>query len=575
MTTPQEKAAAARKAAEDAARVAAEAMAAAEAAEQEAAAASATPATDSQPAAEGSESDSAGEESASKPAASGAAAQIAEGYAFSGPALELGTVMVDGVADPGARVRIPLRMMNRHGLVAGATGTGKTKTLQGIAEHLSRAGVPVVMADVKGDLSGLSEPGADTEKIRARAAETGATDWAPGAFPTEFVSLGTGGIGVPIRATITSFGPILLSKVLGLNDTQESTLGLIFHWADQRGLALLDLKDLRAVITHLTSPEGKEDLKGIGGVSSQTAGVILRSLVNLEADGGDTFFGEPELDPADLLRTAGGLGVITLFELGQQAARPALFSTFLMWVLADLFQTLPEVGDVDKPKLVFIFDEAHLLFAEASKAFLQQVEQTVKLIRSKGVGVFFCTQLPTDIPNPVLSQLGARVQHALRAFTPDDQKALSKTVRTYPKSSVYDLEEALTSLGTGEAIVTVLSETGAPTPVAWTKIAPPRSLMDTIGDEAIKSKALSSALQGRYGQSIDRESAYEMLLASVAAAEPVPESTPAPGRSTAQQDEDSAAERIMANPAVKSFLRSAASAAGREISRSIFGTRRR
>ncbi|MGW0328535.1 helicase HerA-like domain-containing protein [Nocardia sp. NPDC003183] len=575
MTTPQEKAAAARKAAEDATRVAAEAMAAAEAAEQEAAAASAAPATDSRPAAEGGESDSASEESTSKPAASGAAAQLAEGYAFSGPALELGTVMVDGVADPGARVRIPLRMMNRHGLVAGATGTGKTKTLQGIAEHLSRAGVPVVMADVKGDLSGLSEPGADTDKIRARAAETGATDWAPGAFPTEFVSLGTGGIGVPIRATITSFGPILLSKVLGLNDTQESTLGLIFHWADQRGLALLDLKDLRAVITHLTSPEGKEDLKGIGGVSSQTAGVILRSLVNLEADGGDTFFGEPELDPADLLRIAGGLGVITLFELGQQAARPALFSTFLMWVLADLFQTLPEVGDVDKPKLVFIFDEAHLLFAEASKAFLQQVEQTVKLIRSKGVGVFFCTQLPTDIPNPVLSQLGARVQHALRAFTPDDQKALSKTVRTYPKSSVYDLEEALTSLGTGEAIVTVLSETGAPTPVAWTKIAPPRSLMDTIGDEAIKSKALSSALQGRYGQSVDRESAYEMLLASVAAAEPVPESAPAPGRSTDRREEDSAAERIMANPAVKSFLRSAASAAGREISRSIFGTRRR
>ncbi|MFI1239931.1 helicase HerA-like domain-containing protein [Nocardia salmonicida] len=562
MTTPQEKAAAARKAAEDAARVAAEAMAAAEAAEQEAAAAST--------------------ESASKPSssgelsASGAAAEIAEGYAFSGPALELGTVMVDGVADPVARVRIPLRMMNRHGLVAGATGTGKTKTLQGIAEHLSRAGVPVVMADVKGDLSGLSEPGADSEKIRARAAETGATDWAPGTFPTEFVSLGTGGIGVPIRATITSFGPILLSKVLGLNDTQESTLGLIFHWADQRGLALLDLKDLRAVITHLTSPEGKEDLKGIGGVSSQTAGVILRSLVNLEAEGGDTFFGEPELDPADLLRTAGGLGVITLFELGQQAARPALFSTFLMWVLADLFQTLPEVGDVDKPKLVFIFDEAHLLFAEASKAFLQQVEQTVKLIRSKGVGVFFCTQLPTDIPNPVLSQLGARVQHALRAFTPDDQKALSKTVRTYPKSSVYDLEEALTSLGTGEAIVTVLSETGAPTPVAWTKIAPPRSLMDTVGDEAIKSKALSSALQGKYGQSVDRESAYEMLLASVAAAPPAPDSAPqAPGRSASQQEEDSAAERIMANPAVKSFLRSAASAAGREISRSIFGTRRR
>ncbi|WP_280218474.1 helicase HerA-like domain-containing protein [Nocardia neocaledoniensis] len=555
MTTPQEKAAAARKAAEEAARVAAEAAAAAEAAEQEAAAASS--------------------ESSPAPAASGEAAEIAAGYAFDGPALELGTVMVGGAADPAARVRIPLRMMNRHGLVAGATGTGKTKTLQGIAEHLSRAGVPVVMADIKGDLSGLSEPGADNDKIRARAAETGATDWAPRSYPTEFVSLGTGGIGVPIRATITSFGPILLSKVLGLNDTQESTLGLIFHWADQRGLALLDLKDLRAVITHLTSPEGKEDLKGIGGVSAQTAGVILRALVNLEAEGGDTFFGEPELDPADLLRTAGGQGVITLFELGQQAARPVLFSTFLMWVLADLFQTLPEEGDLDKPKLVFIFDEAHLLFAEASKAFLQQVEQTVKLIRSKGVGVFFCTQLPTDIPNPVLSQLGARVQHALRAFTPDDQKALSKTVRTYPKSAVYDLEEALTSLGTGEAIVTVLSEKGAPTPVAWTRIAPPSSLMDTIGDDAIKSKALSSPLQSKYGQSVDRESAYEMLLASVAAAEPAPETSQAPGPAQARREEDSAAERIMKNPAVKSFLRSAASAAGREISRSLFGTRRR
>ncbi|WP_043648797.1 helicase HerA-like domain-containing protein [Nocardia thailandica] len=554
MTTPAEKAAAARKAAEEAARVAAEAAAAAEAAEREAADAAEAP---SEPVA----------------AASDAAREIAAGYVFDGPTLDLGTVVVDGTVDPAARVGIPLKMMNRHGLVAGATGTGKTKTLQGIAEQLSRAGVPVVLADIKGDLSGLAAPGADTEKIRARAAETGEPDWSPSGFPVEFVSLGTGGVGVPIRATITSFGPILLSKVLQLNDTQESTLGLIFHWADTNGLALLDLKDLRAVITHLTSAEGKADLEGIGGVSKQTAGVILRALVNLEADGGDTFFGEPELDPRDLLRTAGGQGVITLFELGQQAARPVMFSTFLMWVLADLFQTLPEVGDVEKPALVFIFDEAHLLFADASKAFLQQVEQTVKLIRSKGVGVFFCTQLPTDIPNPVLSQLGARVQHALRAFTPDDQKALAKTVRTYPKTAAYDLEEALTSLGTGEAIVTVLSDRGAPTPVAWTRVVPPRSLMDTIGEDAIRSAALSSGLQGRYGRTIDRESAYERLAASVAAAEPEPEQARAPGRAAAQ--EDSAADRIMNNPAVKSFLRSAASAAGREISRSIFGTRRR
>ncbi|CAM4306396.1 helicase HerA-like domain-containing protein [Nocardia ninae] len=599
MSSPQEKAAAARKAAEDAARVAAEAAAAAEAAERELAEQEAgekgvqakTKAKAESAAAKADETAAAAAEAASKAdqkadaagageadtaasKGSAAAQEIAAGYAFDGVALELGTVVVDGEVDPAARVRIPMRTMNRHGLVAGATGTGKTKTLQGIAEQLSAAGVPVVLADIKGDLSGLSQPGAANDKLSARAAETGAEDWKPTGFPTEFVSLGTNGIGVPIRATITSFGPVLLSKVLGLNETQESTLGLIFHWADKNGLALLDLKDLRAVITHLTSAEGKEDLKGIGGVSAATAGVILRSLVNLEADGGDTFFGEPELDPSDLVRTAGGQGVITLFELGAQAARPVMFSTFLMWVLADLFQTLPEVGDVDKPKLVFIFDEAHLLFADASKAFLDQVEQTVKLIRSKGVGVFFCTQLPTDIPNQVLSQLGARIQHALRAFTPDDQKALSKTVRTYPKTSTYDLEKALTSLGTGEAVVTVLSEKGAPTPVAWTRIQPPRSLMDTIGDDAIKSRALSSSLHSKYGQTIDRESAYELLAAKVAAADQSPESAPAPGRAS-KTDEDSTAERIMKNPAVKSFLRSAATAAGREISRSIFGTRKR
>ncbi|WP_280477863.1 helicase HerA-like domain-containing protein [Nocardia asiatica] len=560
MTTPQEKADAARKAADKAARIAAEAAAAAEAAERELAehtttAARAEPVT----------------EEKGVPAAQ----EIAAGYAFVGSALELGAVVVDGTVDRTARVRIPIRMMNRHGLVAGATGTGKTKTLQGIAEQLSSAGVPVVLADIKGDLSGLAEPGQPSEELAARAAQTGAADWAPSGFPTEFVALGATGPGLPIRATISSFGPVLLSKVLGLNETQESTLGLIFHWADRNGLALLDLKDLRAVITHLTSPEGKQDLKGIGGVSASTAGVILRALVNLEADGGDTFFGEPELDPADLVRIVDGKGVITLFELGAQAARPVLFSTFLMWVLADLFQSLPEVGDVDRPELVFLFDEAHLLFSDASKAFLDQVEQTVKLIRSKGVGVFFCTQLPTDIPNQVLSQLGARIQHALRAFTPDDQKALSKTVRTYPRTAVYDLEQALTSLGTGEAIVTVLSERGAPTPVAWTRMRPPRSLMDTIGADAISSRALSSPLASKYGRAIDRESAYEMLTAKLAAAAREPESTPVPGRPATRAQEESAAERIMNNPAVRGFLRSAAAAAGRQVTRSLFGTRRR
>ena len=347
------------------------------------------------------------------------------------------------------------------------------------------------------------------------------------------------------------------------------------------------------MIQFLTSDEGKPELKDLGAVSSTTAGVILRALVNLEAEGADTFFGEPELEPKDLLRLdAQGRGIISLLELGDQAARPVMFSTFLMWVLADLFTTLPEIGDVDKPKLVFFFDEAHLLFTDASKAFLEQVEQTVKLIRSKGVGVFFCTQLPTDVPNNVLSQLGARIQHALRAFTPDDQKALSKTVRTYPKTTVYDLESALTSLGIGEAIVTVLSEKGAPTPVAWTRMRAPRSLMDTIGPDAIKAAAQASPLQAEYGQTVDRESAYERLNARLAPPEQAPVGAndpslpppvyvpPAPaeaqGTATAKKSvEPGMFDKMMGSPAFKSAMRSAGTVIGREITRSIFGTGRR
>lgn len=433
------------------------------------------------------------------------AQRIAAGYAVDGRALELGSVVVDGVADPAARIRIPLATVNRHGLVAGATGAGKTKTLQLIAEQLSAAGVAVLMADVKGDLSGLSRPGEANEKTAARAKDTG-DDWEPAAFPVEFLSLGTGGVGVPVRATVAGFGPVLLSKVLGLNATQESTLGLIFHWAKQADRPLVTLDDLRGVISHLAGDEGKADLKDLGGVSSTTAGVILRALVNLAGEGGDTFFGEPKLDPHDLLRVdAQGRGIISLLEFGGQSLRPVIFSTFLMWLLAELFAELDEVGDVDKPKLVFFFDEAHLLYTDASKAFLDQVEQTVKLIRSKGVGVFFCTQLPTDVPNDVLSQLGARIQHALRAFTPDDQQALSRTVRTYPKTDVYELESALTSLGIGEAVVTVLSEKGAPTPVAWTRLRAPRSLMAAVGTDAIAAAAKSSPLQDKYGKTAQRE----------------------------------------------------------------------
>ena len=516
------------------------------------------------------------------------AQQIAAGYATTGQALELGSVLVGGEVDPTAQVRIPLAMMNRHGLIAGATGTGKTKTLQVIAEQLSAAGVPVVMADFKGDLSGLSRPGKPGEKIDERARDTG-DQWAGTAFPVAFLSLGTGGLGVPVRATISAFGPILLSKVLDLTQTQESSLGLIFHYADQQGLPLLDLKDLRSLITFLTNTdEGKAELKTLGAVSSRTAGVILRALINLEAEGGDTFFCEPELSPEDHLRTdPAGRGIITLFEVGDQASRPVMFTTFLMWVLADLFSYLPEVGDVDKPKLAFFFDEAHLLFKGASKAFLDQVEQTVKLIRSKGVGVFFCTQLPTDVPNAVLSQLGARVQHGLRAFTPDDQQALSKTVRTYPKTEFYDLAADLTALGIGEAVVTVLSERGAPTPVAWTRLRAPRSLMDTIGKEQITAAAKASPLFAEYGETKDRESAYELLAAKMepppAAVDAEPMDLPPipigvevpPMPAPVRKAEPSMLEKMMDNPAFKSALRSAGTVIGREVTRSIFGTGRR
>jgi uncharacterized protein len=512
-------------------------------------------------------------------AAGGPAQRIASGYAVAGQALELGTVVVDGAADPTAQVRIPLATINRHGLVAGATGTGKTKTLQLIAEQLSAAGVPVLMADVKGDLSGLSRRGEGNDRTAARARDTG-DDWQATGFPVEFLSLGTGGVGVPIRATVASFGPVLLSKVLGLNATQESTLGLIFHWAKDKS-PLVTMNDLRAAISHLAGDEGKEDLKSLGGVSSTTAGVILRSLVNLEGEGGDTFFGEPKLDPRDLLRVDQGRGIISLLEFGGQSLRPVIFSTFLMWLLADLFTVLPEVGDVDKPKLVFFFDEAHLLFADASKAFLEQVEQTVKLIRSKGVGVFFCTQLPTDLPNDVLSQLGARIQHALRAFTPDDQKALSKTVRTYPKTDVYDLESALTSLGIGEAVITVLSERGAPTPVAWTRMRVPRSLMASIGNDAIADAAKGSALQSKYGQTIERESAPEARPTSSAPPTqrpagidypPVPTDFDIPPMPAPAEPKGPAMwEEVLKNPTVKSGINTAV----REAVKAIFGTGRR
>lgn len=502
-------------------------------------------------------------------------AEIATGYAFTGPAMELGAVLWEGQCHAAAPVRIPLAMLNRHGLVAGATGTGKTKTLQLIAEQLSANGVPVFLADVKGDVSGIAAPGQDNPKVRERAGQVGQT-WEAAGFPCEFYALGGIGAGIPLRATVTSFGPVLLSKVLQLNQTQEQSLGLIFHYADSKGLELYDLKDLKAVTGFLVSDVGKPELKGIGGLSSVTAGVILRSITAFEQQGASEFFGEPEFDVSELLRLGpDGRGLVSVLELPAVQDKPQLFSTFLMWLLAELFNGLPEVGDVDRPKLVFFFDEAHLLFSGASKAFLESITQTVRLIRSKGVGVFFVTQTPKDVPADVLAQLGNRVQHALRAFTPDDAKALKATVRTFPKSP-YDLEETLTGLGTGEAVITVLSETGAPTPVAVTRLRAPRSLMGPVPAEDLDRLVKSSLLYGRYAEAVDRESAFEKLSAGekereAAAVESALESPSAPK----ERGDKSLAEQVVGSGIFRSLARSVGTQLGREISRSLFGTRRR
>lgn len=515
---------------------------------------------------------------------SGWPAQVAAAYGFDGATLPVGALVDGESAHPEAQVQFPLAMLNRHGLVAGATGTGKTKTLQVLTEGLSAAGVPVFVADIKGDLSGLAAPGAPSDPLQARTASIG-QDWTPTAFPVEFYSLGGVGTGTPIRTTVTDFGPLLLAKVLGLNATQESSLGLIFHWADTQGLALLDLKDLQATIAFLLSDDGKAELKGIGGLSAATAGVILRQIVTLQAQGADAFFGEPAFSTADLLRTtADGRGVVSALELPAVQDRPALFSTFCMWLLADLFSELPEVGDTDKPRLVFFFDEAHLLFTGASKAFLTQVTQTVRLIRSKGVGVFFVTQTPKDVPADVLAQLGNRIQHALRAHTPDDAAALRATARTFPHTH-YDLGELLTTLRTGEALVTVLSEKGAPTPVVWTRLRAPSSSMDPV-DQATMTRMVSASPQhAAYATPIDRESAHELLAERAARAE-AEAAEAADAEARAKEAERAQTQRRQpsgrsrstqrrSGSPVDSFMRSAGTALGREITRTIFGTRRR
>jgi len=493
-------------------------------------------------------------------------------------AVTLGAIVHNGECEPAPIVSIPIPMMNRHGLIAGATGTGKTRTLQLIAEQLSQAGVPVFVGDIKGDISGLGTNGASNDRITTRAKETG-YDWKPSAFPVEFLSL-SGSKGAQLRATVSSFGPLLLSRVLGLNETQSSVLSLVFKYCDDKGLLLLDFPDLRAVLQYLTT-DGVGELMSYGGMSKQTVGVLLREMVQLEQQGAEAFFGEPEFDLNDLMQERDGHGLISVLELHDIQDKPDLFSTFMLWMLATLYHELPEVGDIDKPKLVFFFDEAHLIFDGASKALLDQIQQVVRLIRSKGVGVFFITQSPKDIHEDVLAQLGHRVQHALRAFTPDDDKALRAAARTFPKTPFYEVEETLTTLGIGEAFVTVLSPKGVPTPPFATRLIPPSSSMSPLPDAELAQRISTSPQVREYAQQVDRDSARERLATRIAPAapaagpkgqwQPPPVAPSAPAGRRSAKEPPSTFDQILKSP----VTRTVAGAVTRGIMGALFGAPRR
>ncbi len=442
---------------------------------------------------------------------------IQTGYNTKGDFITLGTAMLDGETVENAFVKIPLKTLNRHGLIAGATGTGKTKTLQIIAENLSEKGIPVLLMDVKGDLSGIAEPGTSNAKIEERHKAIG-FPYKPQRFPAEILSLSEQD-GVRLRATVIEFGPVLLSRILDLSDAQSGIVSVIFKYCDDHKMPLLDLKDFKKILQYSTN-EGKDEFSNsYGRISTASTGAILRKIVELEQQGANLFFGEKSFDPQDLLRLdENGLGYINIIRLTDIQDRPKLFSTFMLSLLAEIYATFPEQGDSGRPELVIFIDEAHLIFNEASKALLNQIESIVKLIRSKGVGLYFVTQNPTDVPDAVLSQLGLKVQHALRAFTAKDRKAIKLTAENYPVSSYYKTDEVLTSLGIGEALISALSEKGIPTPLAHTMLRAPMSRMDILNDNELKDLLRSSTLIPKYDKTVDRESAYEMLTKKIAEA---------------------------------------------------------
>jgi uncharacterized protein len=491
---------------------------------------------------------------------------VSSGYHFQGETIKIGRAMLEGEVVEGADIFLPLKTMNRHGLIAGATGTGKTKTLQAISEGLSEASVPVLLLDIKGDLSGIAAPGTPNDKITERAKLLG-IDYKPQGYPVELLTL-SDKPGVKLRATVSEFGPVLLSKILGLNDTQGGVVALIFKYCDDNKLPLLDLKDFIKVLQYITD-EGKAEIeKAYGKISTTSTGTILRKVIELQQQGADAFFGEKSFEVDDLMRISNdGRGVISILRVTELQDRPKLFSTFMLQLLAELYASSPEEGDLDKPKLVLFIDEAHLIFNDASQVLLQEIENIVKLIRSKGIGVFFCTQNPMDVPASVLSQLGLKVQHALRAFTAADRKAIKQAAQNYPETQFYDVDALLTQLGIGEAFVTMLNEKGIPTPLVHAMIRPPQSRMDVLTDAEVQNLVPTSKLVSKYNQVVDAESAYEILNAKIAVAEQK-------SQEIKQMQQQAKTEK--AAPKEKSFLdnpivRSAGRTAATMITRSLLG----
>ncbi len=490
---------------------------------------------------------------------------IKDGYTFKGDSVKIGAAMLDGEVIAEAGIFLPLKTMNRHGLIAGATGTGKTKTLQMISEFLSDESVPVLLMDIKGDLSGIAAIGAGNDKVAERYQKMN-MEYKPEQFTAELMTL-SNQRGVRLKATVSEFGPVLLTKILGLNDTQGGVVAMIFKYCDDTKLPLLDLKDFIKVLQYIGN-EGKEELeKSYGKISTTSTGTILRKVIELQQQGADVFFGEKSFEVDDLMRVdETGRGIISVLRVTDLQDKPKLFSTFMLQMLAELYATCPEEGDLDKPKLVLFIDEAHLIFQEASEALLQQIETIIKLIRSKGIGIFFCTQNPMDVPSSVLAQLGLKVQHALRAFTAVDRKVIKQTSENYPETTFYKTEDLITQLGIGEALVTMLNEKGIPTPLAQVMLCSPRSRMDVLTDAEIDTIVTKSKLVAKYNQVIDSQSAYEILTAKLQeASEKTQQETAGtkPGK-----EEESTFEKVANNTIVKSMMRTA----GTTIVRSLLGS---